>query len=69
MSTRRKLGLGIGGVYVLGIIVIVASSAPRAPTTPPSSPHDEFKLLTWVNLPGPAGHQQGRALPASSRRR
>jgi F-type H+-transporting ATPase subunit a len=59
MSTRRKLGLGIGGVYVLGMILIVAIFGATRLDNPAFKPQNEFKLLTWVNLPGPFDINKG----------
>jgi F-type H+-transporting ATPase subunit a len=59
MSLRRKLGLGIGGVYILGIIAIVAIFGATRSDNPLFKPQDEFKLLTWVNLPGPLDINKG----------
>ncbi len=59
MSTRRKLGLGIGGVYILGMIGIVAIFGATRQDNPLFKPQDEFKLLTWINLPGPLDINKG----------
>ena len=59
MSTRRKLGLGIGGVYVLGIILIVAIFGATRQDNALFKPQNEFKLLTWINLPGPLDVNKG----------
>lgn len=51
MSTRRKLLLGIGGGYMVGLIVVglVFGSDGKNDAF---KPQDEFKLLSWVDLPG-----------------
>jgi F-type H+-transporting ATPase subunit a len=59
MSTRRKIGLSIGGVYVLGLIGIVAIFGATRQDNPLFKPQDEFKLLPWVNLPGPLDINKG----------
>ncbi len=59
MSTRRKLGLGIGGVYILGMVLIVAIFGATRTDNPAFHPAEEFKLLTWVNLPGPLDLNKG----------
>jgi F-type H+-transporting ATPase subunit a len=59
MSTRRKLGLGIGGVYILGMIGIVAIFGATRQDNPLFKPQDEFKLLTWIDLPGPLDINKG----------
>jgi F-type H+-transporting ATPase subunit a len=59
MSTRRKLVLGIGGVYILGMVLIVAAFGAKRIDNPDFHPADEFKLLTWINLPGPMDINKG----------
>jgi F-type H+-transporting ATPase subunit a len=59
MSTRRKLGLGIGGVYILGMILIVALFGATRRDNPLFHPAEEFKLLTWLDLPGPLDLNKG----------
>ncbi|MEY2443231.1 MAG: F-type H+-transporting ATPase subunit a, partial [bacterium] len=59
MSTRRKLGLGIGGVYILGMILIVLVFGAKRVDNPAFKPADEFKLLPWLNLPGPLDLNKG----------
>lgn len=59
MSTRRKLGLGIGGVYIFGMIAIVAIFGATRQDNPLFKPQDEFKLLTWIDLPGPMDINKG----------
>ena len=59
MSMRRKLGLGIGAVYVLGFIVIVGLFGATRHDNAHFKPQDEFKLLTWLDLPGPLDLNKG----------
>jgi F-type H+-transporting ATPase subunit a len=59
MSTRRKLTFGILGVYVLGMIVIVAIFGATRTDNAAFHPADEFKLITWVDLPGPLDINKG----------
>jgi F-type H+-transporting ATPase subunit a len=59
MSTRRKLGLGIGTVYILGFIVLVAAFGAKRQDNPLFKPQDEFKLLSWIQLPGPLDINKG----------
>jgi F-type H+-transporting ATPase subunit a len=59
MSTRRKLGLGIGGVYILGMVLIVVIFGAKRIDNPDFHPADEFKLLTWLDLPGPMDINKG----------
>lgn len=59
MSTRRKLGLGIGTVYILGFFVLVAAFGAKRQDNPLFKPQDEFKLLSWIQLPGPLDINKG----------
>jgi F-type H+-transporting ATPase subunit a len=59
VSTRRKLGLGIGGVYILGMILIVVVFGAKRVDNPAFRPADEFKLLPWLDLPGPLDLNKG----------
>jgi F-type H+-transporting ATPase subunit a len=59
VSTRRKIGLSIGGVYVLGMVTIVAIFGATRLDNPAFKPQDEFKLLTWIDLPGPLDINKG----------
>jgi F-type H+-transporting ATPase subunit a len=59
MSTRRKLTFGILGVYVLGMIVIIAIFGATRLDNAEFKPQNEFKLLTWVDLPGPLDLNKG----------
>jgi F-type H+-transporting ATPase subunit a len=52
MSTTRKILYGIGATYVLLIIVAVAFLGSAGKNTA-FKPQNEFKLDTWINLPGP----------------
>jgi F-type H+-transporting ATPase subunit a len=53
MSNRRKVGLGIAGFYVFAIVVLVAIFGVTRRDNPSFKPQEEFRLLTWINLPGP----------------
>ncbi len=59
MSTRRKLGLGIGGVYILGFLVIVGIFGAKRQDNTDFLPQNEFKLDTWFALPGPLDLNKG----------
>jgi F-type H+-transporting ATPase subunit a len=59
MSTRRKLTFGILGVYFLGMILIVAFFGAKRADNPDFHPAEEFKLLTWLDLPGPMDLNKG----------
>jgi F-type H+-transporting ATPase subunit a len=58
VSTRRKLLLGIGGGYMLGLIVIGVLFG-SAGKNEEFAPQDEFELLTWISLPGPFDINKG----------
>ena len=62
MSSRRKLLLGIGGVYLLAMIAVVVIFGAKRQDNPAFKPQNEFKLDNWVDL-GPLLDQQGRPLP------
>jgi F-type H+-transporting ATPase subunit a len=51
MKTRSKVFLGLGLYLVLMIAVAIGFGSKR--TTSDFLPQNEFKLDTWVNLPGP----------------
>ena len=63
MSLRRKLGLGIGAVYVLGFIVIIGLfGATRQDNAAVQAP-GRVQAAHLARPPGSAGPQQGRPLP------
>jgi F-type H+-transporting ATPase subunit a len=53
MSTRRKILFGVLGFYVLSLILLVAIFGFTRRDNEEFQPQNEFKLDTWVNLPGP----------------
>jgi len=53
MSKRRKILLGVAGFYVLAIVVVIAIFGFARNDNDAFKPQNEFKLLTWVDLPGP----------------
>ena len=53
MSTGRKLLLAVGGVYLLAMIAIVAIFGFTRRDNEEFQPQNEFKLDTWIDLPGP----------------
>jgi F-type H+-transporting ATPase subunit a len=59
MSTRQKIKYGIIGTYVFGIFAIVAIFGATRLDNPAFHPADEFKLLTWLDLPGPMDINKG----------
>jgi len=59
MSTKSKLKWGIGGAYIGGMILIVAFFGATRADNPEFMPAEEFKLLPWVDLPGPMDINKG----------
>jgi len=59
MSARRKLGYGILGAYLLGMVVIVLIFGAARQDNDVFQPADEFKLLSWLDLPGPLDLNKG----------
>jgi F-type H+-transporting ATPase subunit a len=53
MSTTRKLLLGLGGLYLLTIIVAIIVGGATRNDNDEFQPQEEFRLITWINLPGP----------------
>src|SRR5918995_1155709 len=59
MTTRKKILLGIAGVYIVGMaIVILIFGAPRRDNEE-FAPQNEFKTDTWIALPGPFDFNKG----------
>ena len=52
MSNRRKIFLGVAGFYVLALILLAAFVG-SAGKNDEFKPQNEFKLVDWINLPGP----------------
>jgi len=59
MSTRRKLTFGILGVYILGFFVIIGFFGAKRQDNTEFLPQNEFKLDTWLALPGPMDLNKG----------
>jgi F-type H+-transporting ATPase subunit a len=53
MSTRRKILFGVFGFYLLSLVLIVVIFGFTRRDNEEFQPQNEFKLDTWVNLPGP----------------
>jgi F-type H+-transporting ATPase subunit a len=53
MSTRRKILFGVLGFYLLSLILIVVIFGFTRRDNNEFQPQNEFKLDTWINLPGP----------------
>jgi F-type H+-transporting ATPase subunit a len=50
MSSRKKLLLGIGGVYLLTMVAVVVLFGAKRQDNPAFKPQNEFKLNNWVDL-------------------
>lgn len=59
MSTRRKLTFGLLGVYILGFFVIIGIFGATRRDNTEFLPQNEFKLDTWLALPGPMDLNKG----------
>ena len=59
MSTRRKLTFGLLGVYILGFLVIIGIFGAKRQDNADFLPQNEFKLDTWLSLPGPMDLNKG----------
>jgi len=53
MTTARKILLGSLAFYLLGLVVIIAIFGFTRQDNKEFQPQNEFKLDTWINLPGP----------------
>jgi F-type H+-transporting ATPase subunit a len=59
VSKGRKIGLAIFGVYLLTIFIVVIIFGFKRQDNEDFKPQNEFKLETWVNLPGPLDLNKG----------
>jgi F-type H+-transporting ATPase subunit a len=53
MSTRRKVLFGVLGFYLASIVLAVVIFGASRRDNNEFAPQNEFKLDTWINLPGP----------------
>jgi F-type H+-transporting ATPase subunit a len=53
MKTRSKILLGVAGGYLLTMILVVLIFGAKRQDNNEFLPQNEFKLDTWINLPGP----------------
>jgi F-type H+-transporting ATPase subunit a len=58
VSTRRKLILGVGGAYLLTLILL-AVLVGSAGKNNEFKPQNEFKLVNWIDGPGPLDFNKG----------
>ncbi len=59
MSKGRKIGLAIFGIYLLTITVVVLVFGFKRVDNEEFKPQNEFKLHTWIDLPGPLDINKG----------
>jgi F-type H+-transporting ATPase subunit a len=59
VSKGRKIGLAIFGIYLLTIFIVVIVFGFKRQDNEDFKPQNEFKLETWVNLPGPLDLNKG----------
>ena len=59
MSKGKKIGLAIFGIYLLTIFVVVLIFGFTRVDNEEFKPQNEFKLETWVDLPGPLDFNKG----------
>jgi F-type H+-transporting ATPase subunit a len=59
LSTRRKITFSILGVYIFGMVAIVAIFGATRNDSTVFKPQNEFKLISWLDLPGPMDINKG----------
>jgi F-type H+-transporting ATPase subunit a len=59
VSRGRKIGLAIFGIYLLTITVVVLIFGFKRVDNNEFKPQNEFKLDTWIDLPGPLDINKG----------
>ena len=59
MSTGKKIGLAIFGIYLLTITLVVIIFGFKRVDNEEFKPQNEFKLHTWIDLPGPLDINKG----------
>jgi F-type H+-transporting ATPase subunit a len=59
VSKTKKILLGVLGVYLFAIVAIVVIFGATRRDNEEFQPQNEFKLDTWVNLPGPLDLNKG----------
>jgi len=59
VSRGRKIGLAIFGIYLLAITVVVIIFGFKRIDNEEFKPQNEFKLHTWIDLPGPLDINKG----------
>jgi hypothetical protein len=59
VSTGKKIGLAIFGIYLLTITLVVIIFGFKRVDNEEFKPQNEFKLHTWIDLPGPLDINKG----------
>jgi F-type H+-transporting ATPase subunit a len=59
MSTRKKILLGIAGVYFLAMALVIVIFGATRRDNEEFAPQNEFKTDTWIALPGPFDFNKG----------
>jgi F-type H+-transporting ATPase subunit a len=59
MKTRTKVLLGIFGFYIGSIVLVVLIFGATRRDNDEFAPENEFKLDTWIDLPGPLDFNKG----------
>ena len=67
MSTRKKILLGIAGVYIVAMFFVILIFGATRRDNEEFAPQNEFKTRHLDRAPGPVRLQQGRDVPADRR--
>jgi len=59
MKTRNKILLGVLGFYVISLVLLLVIFGFTRTDNKEFKPQNEFKLDTWINLPGPLDINKG----------
>jgi F-type H+-transporting ATPase subunit a len=59
MKTRNKILLGVLGFYVISLVLLLVIFGFTRTDNKEFKPQEEFKLDTWINLPGPLDFNKG----------
>ena len=59
MSTRKKILLGIAGVYIVAMFFVILIFGATRRDNEEFAPQNEFKTDTWIALPGPFDFNKG----------
>ena len=52
MSTRKKILLGIAGVYIVSMAAVILIFGATRRDNEEFAPQNEFRTETWISLPG-----------------